>query len=66
MGKWKKKIFLVRALFFFNQQTTQTLKEKSNPNHKHQNAIAGLLLLSHNKNIYREYFNLPTETREEN
>ena len=34
--------------FFLKQQTIQIPKEKSNPNHKHQNAIAGLLL-SHKK-----------------
>jgi hypothetical protein len=40
------------TLFFFNQQTTQTPKEKSNPNQAFQNAFATLLLLSHNKKIH--------------
>jgi hypothetical protein len=48
----KKKIYLSRTLFFFNQQTIQTLKSKSNPNQAIQNAIATLLLLSHNKKIH--------------
>ena len=48
---WKKKVYLFQTLFFFKQQTTQTPKEKNNPNHKYQNAIATLLLLSQQKKL---------------
>jgi len=46
-SQWKKKIFLIRSLFFFKQQTTQTPNSKSNPNQAFQNAITTLLLLPH-------------------
>jgi hypothetical protein len=36
--------------FFLQSANNTTPNNKNNPNHKHQNAIATLLLLSHNKN----------------